>query len=94
MENLTAIDRFDGDFDMLPLRAHVVYGEVPLYPIEADFHHAVSVAFGAEDPAAEWRVEAVRWRLRNQGQPLSDAALKTIAVATAKRLQRRIERSA
>jgi hypothetical protein len=79
---------FDGDFEMLPFRAHVLYGDVPLYPISEDFHLAVSVAFGRDDAAADWRVEAVRWRLAHMGKPLNEG-LREIAAATAARLYRK-----
>jgi hypothetical protein len=80
---LTANDRFDGEFDFLPFDAHVRYGAVPEWPVEADFHNAVSVAFHERRPSAVWRKEAVRWRLHNGGKALD---LKTIASATAKAL--------
>lgn len=81
--NPFSLDTFAGDFDWLPLRAHILFGAVPERPIENDFHHAVSVAFGANDAAAEWRVEAIRWRRRHPGRPLD---LHAIATATAKRI--------
>lgn len=77
---LTANDRFDGEFDFLPFASHVRYGALPEWPIEAEFHNAVSVAFHERHPAAVWRKEAVRWRLHNGGKPLD---LKAIARATA-----------
>ena len=76
-------DTFDGDFDFVPVRAHVEFGAVPAFPTEADFHHAVSIAFGREDVAADWRVEASRWRRSNPGVELD---LRAVARATAKRL--------
>ena len=76
-------DAFLGDFDALPLRSHILFGAVPRYPIEDDFHHAVSVAFHANDAAAEWRIEAVRWRRSHSDGELD---LHAIATATAERL--------
>ena len=73
---------FDGDFDVLPLRAALLFGAVPLTPTSADFHLAVSDVYAApEEPAAHWRVEAIRWRRVNAG-PLD---LTAIAKATALR---------
>jgi hypothetical protein len=83
---VSAVVHFDGDFDLLAFRAHVLFGEVPLYPIEGDFELAVSHAFHAEDAAADWRVEAVRWRRMHAGKPLD---LPAIARATAARLYAR-----
>lgn len=77
----------DGDFDFLPFRACLLYGDVPEYPIQGDFEHAVSVAFGARDAAADWRVEAVRWRRQHPGTPMDR---KAIAIATAARLYDKI----
>lgn len=76
-------DGFAGDFDFLPVRAHILFGAVPAYPTDGDFHHAVSVAFGREDVAADWRVEAIRWR---RGNPGAELDLPAIARATAARL--------
>lgn len=78
-----AADNFDGSFDALPLRSHILFGALPSHPIENDFHHAVSVAFHANDAADDWRVEAIRWRRHN---PIGELDLHAIAVATAKRL--------
>lgn len=86
---LTKIDRFDGEFDFLPFAAHLEYGPVPEWPTSEDFHLAVSVAFGADDPAAEWRVAAIRYRIANGGKPLDDAALREIARETAARIRRK-----
>ena len=75
------------DLDLLPLRAHVLFGEVPRYPTDDDFHGAASDVFHEEDePATHWRLEAVRWRLHHPGTPLDDVALATIAGRTAARL--------
>jgi hypothetical protein len=68
------IDNFDGDFDMLPLRAHIEYGAVPEYPTEGDFAMAVTMALGnAHDPAAQWRLEAIRERRLRPGVTLESA---------------------
>lgn len=79
---LDAIDRFEGDFDLLPIAAHLRYGEVPLYPVSEDFHNFVSTKVHERRPEACWQLEAIRWRLQNPGRPLNEG-LKVIAVATA-----------
>jgi hypothetical protein len=84
--DITANDRFNGDFDSLPLSAHIRFGAVPQFPTESDFHLAVSDAITARHPAAEWRVEAIRFRRQNPGATLDAAKLKLIARATAQRL--------
>jgi hypothetical protein len=84
---LTAIDRFEGDFDLLPFTAHVRYGAVPLYPTNEDFHNFVSTKVHEERPEACWQLEAIRWRLHNPGKPL-DGGLKAIALATAESILR------
>lgn len=79
--------------DLLPFRALLLYGEVPLYPIGETFDLAVSdVACAADDPAAHWRVEAVRWRRgAGYGKPL-EQGLPIIAGRTAARLWKLAER--
>lgn len=80
------------DLELLPFKAALAYGEVPLYPIAGDFEDAVSAALNAEDdPAAQWRLEAVRWRRQNPGRPL-DPALPIIAGWTAARIWRLAEK--
>jgi len=75
------------DLELLPFRAHVLFGEVPRYPITSDFHTAASDVFHEEaEPAAHWRLEAIRWRLQHQGGLLNDIALAVIAGQTAARL--------
>lgn len=76
-------DAFCGDFDTLPVRSHLLFGAVPLFPTSDDFQLAAMVASHANDAAAEWRVEAIRWRRGNEGKPLD---LRAIAVATSERL--------
>ena len=79
--------------DLLPFRAQVVYGEVPLYPSREEFDLAVTAVFHhPEDRAAHWRVEAVRWR-RNEGhgKPLEDG-LPVIAGRLGARLWKLAER--
>lgn len=70
------------DFDLLPFAAHVRFGEVPMWPLDEHFHLAGSdVADSEADPAAslaaQWRLEAVRWRRHHGGQPLDLAAIRT-----------------
>lgn len=74
--------KFEGDFDALPLRSDLLFGALPVNPTANDFHVAVSEVFSnPEEPAAHWRVEAIRWRRVNAG-PLD---LTAIAKATALR---------
>lgn len=77
--------------EYLHLRAAVLYGEVPLYPIRDDFDLAVSVVERTpEDRAAHWHVEAVRWRRGpGYGAPLD---LAIIAGRVAARLWKQAER--
>lgn len=77
---------FAGDFDMLPLRAGIVYGPVPLYPTDSDFHIAASIVTRDDDAAAHWQIEAIRERRVRPGALLDDATLRTIAIRVAKRL--------
>lgn len=81
------------DLDLLPLRAQVLFGEVPLYPTREYFERAaLFVGFG--EPAADWYIEAVRWRRgAGYGKPLEDG-LPIIAGRTAARLWRLAERNA
>jgi hypothetical protein len=74
------IDSFEGDFDALPLRSHLLFGEVPSYPTSEDFQNAACTAFGSTDVAARWRMEAIRWRLVHRGVPMD---LHAIAIAVA-----------
>lgn len=78
------------DLDLLPFQAQVLYGEVPLYPIREDLDRA---RFHVGDgPAAEWNMEAVRWRyMAGHGKPLEEG-LPFIAGVVAARLWRRNER--
>lgn len=82
-----------GDFFLLPLRAQIVYGDVPLFPKEADFHMAVSDVEGnPHDDAAHYRVEAIRFRRKNPGVTLADDNMKAVLAATAERLYQRYRR--
>lgn len=75
--------------DLLPLRAHILYGEVPLYPIESDFHMAATdVAHAEEDAAAHWRIEAIRYRTQHRGAVFDDHVLAILAGRVAARLWR------
>lgn len=71
---------------LLPFRAGVLCGPVPLYPIEDDFHRAVSVAFRSTDPAAHWHLEAVRERRLRPGCALDAPTLETIDARVRARL--------
>lgn len=85
---------FDGDFDTLPLHAHIVGGPVPNYPVKDDFELA-SIQASAVDPfsrrgaALVWRLEAIRYRRTHPAAPLSGDVLREIATATASSLFRR-----
>jgi hypothetical protein len=77
---------FDGDFDLLPLKAHILFGAVPTHPTYEDFALAVTEVFGNRfEPAAHWRVEAIRARRLQPGVKLDDVRVE-INRATAKRL--------
>lgn len=80
---------FDGYFEFLPLRAAIEFGDVPTHPTYGDFALAVSqVESTPDDPAAHWRVEAIRARRLQPGVPLNEV-LRQIATATAARLYKR-----
>lgn len=77
---------FDGDFDLLPIKAHLLYGAVPTHPTYGDFALAVSeVESNRYEPAAHWQVEAIRARRLNPGVKLDDVRVE-INRATAARL--------
>jgi hypothetical protein len=79
---LSAIDRFEGDFDTLPFAAGVRYGAVPEYPRSEDFQNFAGTKEHEQRPEAHWQLEAIRWRLAHPGRPLNEG-LKDIARATA-----------
>lgn len=63
-------ETFVGDFDTLPLAAHIAVGPVPEYPTSDDFQRA---SMRADDsPAHRWFCEAVRQRRLFPGQLLDD----------------------
>ena len=77
------------DPDLLPLRAHVLYEPVPLYPIEGDFHLAASVvAAEPHEPAAHWRIEAIRERRAHAAIAFDPEVLGRIAARVAVRMAR------
>ena len=85
---------FDGDFDTLPLHAHIVGGPVPAYPVKDDFELASIVAcnadpFSRRGAALVWRLEAIRYRRTHPAAPLSGDVLREIASAAAEALSRR-----
>jgi hypothetical protein len=89
---LTANDRFDGDFDSLPLRSHFACGPVPVWPTAEEFQRAGMAA--DRSPEHRWFCEAMRFR-RNAGYGVSSlgpAALKIIATAVARALHRKSHR--
>jgi hypothetical protein len=57
-------ETFCGDFDVLPLRAHLLYGPVPTHPTSQDFQNAGCSGID-DEAAARWRLEAIRWRMAN-----------------------------
>lgn len=80
------------DLDLLPFRAAMLYGAVPLYPIWDDLDRARF--FLGEGPAADWYMEAVRWRyMAGAGKPLEEG-LPFIAGVVAARLWKLAERNA
>lgn len=87
---LAPIDCFTGDFDLLPIAAHLRYGDVPAWASSEDFQNAAVRVSSDLDTYAEahWHIEAVRWRRANGGRPL-DEGLREIAQATARRLYER-----
>jgi hypothetical protein len=77
---------FQGDFDFLPLRAHLLYGAVPEFPTEGDFAMAATaVASDPNEAAAHWQIEAIRARRSHSGAPLNEL-LSEINRATSARL--------
>lgn len=82
-------DDFCGDFDSLPIRAHILYGAVPTHPTSDDFQEAAMRAENENDAAADWHLEAVRYRRHSPGALLTDEALRTIAQATSARLYKK-----
>lgn len=86
---MTANTPFTGDFDLLPVRAHLDHGPVPKRASMVDFDDAMTASINA-DPwtmkgaASIWHGEAVRWRRGNPDAEVIDTA--AIAAATAKRL--------
>ncbi len=87
---MTTATMFDGDFNFLPFRAHMVYGDVPRYPSESDFQMAaMEVSHSPDDAAAHWRLEAVRERRLRPAAPLSGDTLTVINARVAARLYKR-----
>lgn len=72
--------------EFLPLRSALLFGDVPCSPSEGDFILAsVDVSHHADDPAAHWRLEAIRERRQRPGCALDDGALAAIGLRTAAR---------
>jgi hypothetical protein len=77
---------FHGDFEFLPIKSDLLFGPVPLYPTDSDFHLAAStVAANPDEPAAYWRMEAIRAR-RGHSCAKLDELMPRIMAATAQRL--------
>lgn len=71
---VTTPDRpFLGDFDLLPLAAHLQHGAVPTHPTSDDFQLTAARLGDSSDAASLWHLEAVRERRLNPGRPLEDA---------------------
>jgi hypothetical protein len=80
-------DSWDGEFDFLPFAAHLEFAPLPLRPVEADFHMAVSDVFGDPDNVvAHWRVEAIRERLHRPACELDAETTRAINGRVAARL--------
>jgi hypothetical protein len=69
------VDRFDGDFDVLPFAAHIRYGTIPHTVTSGDFQLAACVVSEDLDtyPEAHWYIEAMRERRINPGRALNEA---------------------
>lgn len=81
---------FTGDFELLPIRSEIVFGTLPQFPTAADYHAAVSdLEHNQDDPAAHWRVEAIRERRMRPGVTLDEATLREINRRVAARLYAR-----
>jgi hypothetical protein len=92
-EEISAIDRFEGDFDLLPIAAHVRYGAVPPYPTSEDFQNFACTKEHEQRPEAHWHLEAIRWRRQHPGVALDDG-LRDIAKSTATVILKTIGRGA
>ena len=88
---VSPIDRFSGDFDVLPIMAHFRYGQVPVRPTSDDFQLTACLVESDLDVYAEahWFLEAVRERRLHPARPLEDAK-REIASRVARRLYDRI----
>jgi hypothetical protein len=86
---------FDGDFDMLPIKAHFRYGVIPSHPTSNDFQLAACVVLDDLETYAEahWYIEAIRERRMNPGRLLDDAK-RDINARVADRLYRLAAESA
>jgi len=85
---IAPVDRFDGDFDLLPFAAQIRYRQVDSCP---DFQ-SVAVEMSADldvYPEAHWFLEASRERHLRPCCVFDDVTLKAIARRVAQRLYRR-----
>lgn len=71
--------------EFLPLRAHLDFGATPLFPTESNFHLAASDVARTGEPAARWRLEAIRERRQRPGAPLDGPTLQVIGERAAGR---------
>lgn len=78
--------------ELWSVRAHLIAGEVPLYPTDEDFQtSAMAATRYYPEPAHVWRMEAIRSRrgAPGRGQPLDLPAIQAAAVTAMARLSAR-----
>lgn len=87
---LQPIDRFNGDFEFLPLAAQIRYGAIPAIVTGEWFQlAAVTVADDLNSYAeAHWYIEAIRERRINPARSLNEA-MRDINARVARRLYER-----
>lgn len=90
---LNPIDRFNGEFALLPFASHIRYGAIPVNVTVNDFQGAAVRVSRDLDIYAEahWYLEAMRERRTNPMRSLNDA-MKDINARVAKRLFDRIQK--
>lgn len=83
------IQPFFGDFDLLPIGAHLRFGAVPRAPTSDDFQLAACLCSELAEEGcayAAWHIEAVRERRLNPGVALSGEVMHRINTRVAARL--------
>ena len=90
MAAINPIDRFAGDFEFLPLAAHIRYGAIPVIVTGNDFQSAAVRVSRDLDVYAEahWYLEAIRERRLNPTRSLNEA-MSDINARVARRLYER-----